>query len=494
MDIFRFAGAAEGNRTFRNSLVALVADGGAVERMRELLRFELAAFRILNDSERLGGFDRSVVDALRKLAGSAKLDTRVAVCRAYRHLWWPARNPRGDHLRHFELPPRDQGQVKGPQTGVVLDALKTHGKVTDTAPPTDRLAATSGFNRSEEITTAALAETPWRDHTQPIPINPTALNDAITAGVRNGTWVYHDAQRRQTHTAEEPPASVRIAGDAWLYSLERAEALGLRRKPASAAQVAAALDSAQGRLNGAALLNAVAGAGAPAAAEEELLAALAAEAGAGGRFVVVEGPPGGGSKPLLPEEVRRRRLADLVALTAAAAAEAGISPGPAPETPTAEGDGSVGTALQQVTDRIADHGGGALASLTVTATADMGEGPRDLRLLGFCIPQLPRFECEVSLRISVSFGGLDGGLRAELRGSASDYQQVEKVLLDAAAAGSDVSGSLELGLTPPAGMTVGSADWQQLRSVLESNNPGRVLIAARLARSDAAAATPKATE
>ncbi|MCY3561261.1 MAG: DUF499 domain-containing protein, partial [bacterium] len=68
VEIFRFAGAAEGNRTFRNSLVALVADEGRVERMREVLRFELAAARILHDSERLASFDRSVVDALRKLA------------------------------------------------------------------------------------------------------------------------------------------------------------------------------------------------------------------------------------------------------------------------------------------------------------------------------------------------------------------------------------------------------------------------------------------
>ena len=492
LEVFRFAGAAEGNRTFRNSVVALVADGGATERMRELLRFELAASRILNDSERLAGFDRSVVDALRKLAGSAKLDTRVAVCRAYRHLWWPARNPAGEDLKHFELPPRDQGQVKGSQTGVVLDALKTHGKVSDTAPPTDRLATRSGFSRSEEIATAALAETPWRDHTQPIPINPTAVNDAIVAGVRNGTWVYYDAQRRQAHTAESPPASVRIAGDAWLYSLRRAGELGVGRKPVSVAQVAAVLDSAAGRLDGTALLNAVGGRGDSTPTEDELLAALAAGVRAGGRFVVVESPAGSGSKPLRPDEIGRRRAGGLVALTHAAAAEAGISADVGAKSRIVEGDGSVGVALQQVIDGVTDRGGGAPDSVKVTATADMGEGPRDLRLLGFCIPQLPRFECEVSLRISVTFGGLDGGLRAELRGSAGDYQQVEAVLLAAAEAGADVSGSLELGLTPPAPMSVDSADWQQLRSVLESTNPGRVLIAARLTHPDASGSTPKA--
>lgn len=433
-----------------------------------------------------------MVDALRKLADSAKLDTRVAVCRAYVHLWWPARNPTGEELRHFELPAREQGQVKGAQTGVVLDALRTHGKVSDTPPPTDRLAAASGFDRSGEATTAAVAETPWRDHTQPVPLNPTALNDAIAAGVRNGTWVYYDAQRRRAHTAEDPPAAVRIAGDAWVYSPRRAEQLGVLRKAISATDVGAALDAAGGRLDAAALLTVGSGS---AANEDELLAALAAGARAGGRFLVVESPAGGGSKPLTSDDVaRRRRLAGLAVLSAAAAAELGIRIDDGAPSRTVEGDGSVGVALQQVTDCVADSGGGALASLSVTATADMGEGARDVRLLGFCIPQLPRFDCEVRLRISVSFGGLDGGMRAELSGSAGDYQKVEAVLLAAAEAGADVSGHLELKLTPPAGMTVGSPDWQQLRSVLESNNPGRVLIAASLAPSDASGAVPKPTE
>ena len=383
--------------------------------------------------------------------------------------------------------------MKGPQTGVVLDALRTHGKVSDTPPPTDRLASASGFSRSGEVTTAAVAETPWRDHTQPVPLNPTALNDAITAGVRNGTWVYYDAQRRRAHTAEAPPAAVRIAGDAWVYSPRRAEELGVLRKAVSATDVGAALDTAGGRLDGAALLT-LGGSGGSAPNEAELLAALGAGARAGGRFLVVESPAARGSKLLSSDEVARRRAADLVVLSAAAAGELGISVAARPATRTVEGDGSVGVALQQVTDRLADCGGGALASLSVTATADMGEGPRDLRLLGFCIPQLPRFDCEVSLRINVRFGGLDGGLRAELSGSASDYQKVEAVLLSAAAAGVDVSGHLELKLTPPAGMTVGSADWQQFRSVLESTNPGRVLIAAGLAPSDTSGAVPKPGE
>ena len=486
VDVARYAGAADGNRTFRNSVVALVADSGGVGRMRDVLRFELAAARILNDSERLRSFDRSVVAGLKRLADSAKLDTRVAICRAYRHLYWPARNPAGKDLRHFELPPRDQGQVKESQTGVVLDALATHGKVSSSAPPTDRLASTSGFAQAGEATTAAVAEVPWRDHSGAIPLNPTALNDAIVAGVRNGTWVYYDAQRRSAHTAEVPPPAVRIASDAWLYTPRRAQELGLLRPPVSVTAVAGVLSgAADGTLGGAALRSALATAGGAEAAEDEILAALAAGARSGDRLLVVAGPAARGTVPLHPDAIARSRLDSLVVLSAEAAAALGISGGAASESLTAGGRGSVGVALQQVTDRIADLGAVEVTAVTVAAAAGVGEGPRDLRLLGHCIPQLPRFDCSATLSVRVEFDGLEGGMEARLSGAAEDYQQVEELLLKAAAAGTATSGSLELTLTPPLPMTIDSADWRQLRSVLQNSNPGSVVIEARLARAGA---------
>jgi len=324
---------------------------------------------------------------------------------------------------------------------------------------------------------------------------PAASSADATCAADTGLRGTPDSSARpELYTQAAPPDAAPAAGDAAGHRPRRAAASRAPPAPASAAQHPPTPAPAGGRPDGAALLNTVGGAGDSAPTEQELLAALVAGARAGGRLVVVASPAGSGAKTLASDEIGRHRIADLVALTPAAADELDISTDAGAKSRTVEGDGSVGVALQQVTDRVADHGGGSLASVRVTAVADVGEGPRDLRLLGFCIPQLPRFECEVRLRISVSFGGLDGGLRAELSGAASDYQQVEAVLLAAAEAGVDVSGHMELRLTPPAGMTVGSADWQQLRSVLESNNPGRVLIAASLATSDASGPTPKVAE
>ena len=455
-----------------------------------MLRFELAAARIVNDRERLADFDRSVADNLSKLADSAKLETRVAICRAYRHLWWPARNPASDDLRHFELPPRDQGQVKGPQTVVVIDALRTHGKVSDTAPPTDRLAAASGFDRSGEMTTKALAETPWRDHGQPMLLNPNLLSDAISAGVRNGTWVYYDARSERAYSDTSRHPAVRIASDAWLYSRSRAQELGLLRKKVTAALICEALEvggGGAGSLDGAGLRRHLEEAVGGEPTKDELLEVLAAGAQTGDRFVVVEGQPTSDSKPLSAGAVRNGRLEALTVLSAAAAAALGIA-GPRPDVLEATGRGSVGKALQQVADRMADLDAAAVTSVSVTASADPGEGVRDLRLLGFCVSQLPRLECSVSLKLTAGFDGLDGGLKVGLSGEVARYQQIEELLLAALEKAADVSGRLELTLTPPAPMTPAGSDWQQFASVLADTNPGDVRVTARLTRRDPASA------
>ena len=480
--VARYAGAAEDKRTFRNSVVGLVADADATERMRRMLRFELAADRIVSDTERMSQFDSAVARTLKRLADSAWLETRVAICRAYRHLFWPARDPGHQDLRHFELPPREQGAVKSPQTGIVVEALRTHGKITDLSPPTDRLAKTSGFDKAGEATTADVAQAPWRDHSQPIPINPTRINDAIVAGVGNGTWVYYDADRERAYTAASPPPAVRIASDAWLYSPERAHELGLLRKPVTLALISGALNGTEGgTISGSQLRGTLETAIGGEPTKKEVLEVLAANAQTGENLVVVEPPAGTGSPPLTPAAIRRTRLDDLVVLSPAAAGALGIS-GPDPSTLRVEGRGSVGHALQQVDDQIADLGAGLVISITVTATAGSGERARDLRLLGFCIPQLPRFDSSIRLKVAVEYEGLHGGVRVELSGGASDYQRIEELLLRAVDAGNKMSASLGVEFTPGTPIAHGAGDWEQLHNVLTTNNPGRVVIEARLAR------------
>ena len=52
------------------------------------------------------------------------------------------------------------------------------------------------------------------------------------AGIRNGSWVYYDADTEKAYTSESPPPASRIAATTFLYTFEKAEADGLlKREP-----------------------------------------------------------------------------------------------------------------------------------------------------------------------------------------------------------------------------------------------------------------------
>ena len=484
VDIAGYTGAGEQNRIYRNSVVSLVANADEIDAMKSKVRFELAAQRVKSDSQRMDRFDRSVAAALAEIADNAELETRVAICTAYRHLYWPFNDPKNNHLRHHQLPPRNQGEVKNAQTQVVINALEANGKLSTTMPPTDRLASSSGFNRSGEVTTSQVAEVPWKDHSAKIVLAPNLISDAITAGVLNGTWVYYDAAAERAYTNETPPPVVRIGGDAWLYSKERAEELGVLRKPVSLVLILDQIDSvgADGVIDGAALRSALEETLGGEPTKKEILGVLATGAQAGDRVVVVKAPAAEGSKPLTAAGIGNARLDDLHILTPEAAQALGIGGGGKVEDLTATAEGSVGTAFQRIADKITDLGATLVTKVSISATADPGEGPRDLRLLGYCIPQLPRFDCHVNVRVVVEFPGLTEGLRADLSGSAADYQLLEEALLRLADLGDKVSGSLVLDLIPAAPIRHGDDDWKHLQEVITSNDPGNVTVAATLSK------------
>jgi hypothetical protein len=224
--------AAETLRTFRNGLVFTAAEEAHIAAAREKISFELAAKRILAP-QRKHDFSAAVNKKLRELAATAELESRMALSRAYQHVWWPerARNDGGVRLRPLPLPPAEQGKASGAQTERVLKLMRDYSKVKDTVPATDALARSSGFDNRGAISTEALAQSPWRDPTQPVILDQALVVKAITAGVRNGTWVFHDAASGRVLTRRQPEGQVRISADSMLYSLERATDLGLLPEP-----------------------------------------------------------------------------------------------------------------------------------------------------------------------------------------------------------------------------------------------------------------------
>ena len=126
--VANFAEVSETKRTFRNAVVSLVADTDAVKTMRDRVRFQLAAQRIVGDSPRMKRCGPEVAKNLRQLADKARLEAHIVICSAYRHLYWPTRSPANDNLRHRELPPRGRvaasargrGTARLTQTGAIV--------------------------------------------------------------------------------------------------------------------------------------------------------------------------------------------------------------------------------------------------------------------------------------------------------------------------------------------------------------------------------------
>ena len=489
-------GIKEQNRTYRNAMVALVADEDAIDAMRERVAFELAARRVTSDADRMARFDSDVANTLKQLADKAVLETRVAIGTAYRHLYWPARDPANQNLRHYDLPARDQGKVPTNQTSVIIEALRSNGKIKDTAPPTDRLAAAVGFSPSHpEITTAQLAEAPWRDHAQAMVLNPSLITEAIATGVRSGAWVYYDPDQNRAWVLGDPAPPARINSNVWLYTESRAQELGLLRRPIDQPAINTALATNGGSIDGAALRRALHKALGGEPAKTEMLEGLARAARSQQCVVMLAGestPPPPGSQeptrsPLDADEILGAELDSLLILTPERAAEEGVSsPQSEPSGPIIvrrSGD-TVGKAFRKIEDALGDRGGGPVAGLTVIAAADAGESPRDLRALGYCVSQLPRFDCRVTANIVVEYDGLDGSLSADLAGAATGWRQVEDALLGLADRGSAVGGTLTLEFTPAVPIPYGGPDWDQFRSVVTNNDPGAIEITVTLADGD----------
>lgn len=489
------AGASETSRRFRNSVMFAVADETEIETMSEKVRRELAAVRVVDDRDRFNQFQPDVRKGLKEERDRASLDRAVAIANTFRHLYWPASDRPNRHLRHVELPVRDHGRPD--QMAAVRDLMESLGKLRRSALPTDLLAERSGFARevgdkpAGEISTKALSEALWADPGLEILANPTTLLiESIVAGVRNGAWAYHDPDRGRTFTAKKPPPSPRIAPEAMLYSPDRARALGLLDPEPTVADVAAVLAAGSGLIEGPALRSGIeARLGTDTPPTKAKVCELVGTGSVGhDRLVAVEGRPGPGAKPLTRAQIEAAVLDRLTVMThERAVAEGVVKDGGAAAQPVVESrprKTTVGAALQSAEAQMEDMGltGREITRIAVTAYADGSAGTRNLRDLGRCADQLPRLTARFTGRLTAEFADPKANsVNASFDCSRDDYDVFRDELMALADKGSDLTGHLQLGLTPNQPMTFGSADWNQLDRVLRNNAPDSVFIRVELA-------------
>jgi hypothetical protein len=483
VEMLEKAGAGEGIRANRNALCFLVADADNRETMRERVRRTIAVEKIVDDSTRMAGFAEPVRKKLQGLANSAKLETRIAVTRCYKHLYYPKTDKTNGNLRHVELSPASQGDVgSASHTRKVVEALREEGKVRATPIATNFLRDKAWPAGDESISTKDVAGWFWRDHAAPILLDPTLLRDAIRDGVKNGEWVLYDTQAERAHTTGDPPPPIEITSEQLLYTPEAAEREGIAGRDPRLEDVVGALSSGPS----------VAGADLRKALEEatnreprkgqvtELLARTA-EGGDLAKAVVVIGKAEPGVKAATPPEIRKGPLDAMTILAPEEAQRLSIL---APDRPAqikaAEAQGSAGVAFQGIVDKVADSPAMGVKLLSIEAKADPGEGTRDIALLGKAISQLPRHDVTAAISVELDLDGLKPGIEIGLTGTASSYQNIEEALLALGKKATDFQGTLRLDIDFGKVGGTDTPEFEQVRKVITDLSPGEIRLKAVL--------------
>jgi hypothetical protein len=232
VEMLNKTGAAGNVRSNRNGLVFLVADKEELSRFEQQVRRDLAAQAIVEDTARMLEFSDNVRKRVQTIADTAKLDARVALSRCYKHLFIPWSDRANDYLRHEELPPQTQGTVKrGSQTRVLLGRLEELEKVRTADFGAMYFEEKAWPKSAGRVSTEHLMSVFWHDHSLPVVLNPMLIQTVIRKGVESGRWIYYDAASKTVATAKDPPPSIRIDEDTFLYTPSQAQEEGLLAKP-----------------------------------------------------------------------------------------------------------------------------------------------------------------------------------------------------------------------------------------------------------------------
>ena len=225
--LFARAGISESHRTFKNNVVFLVADAGASQRMVDLAQRHLAIGRIVRDRGRMAQFSKEQQQRLRAMGDSAELDVRVAITRAYRHLFYPSADAprRSDGLAHQPLPAQEQGKVSRDQTSALVGVLRDLQKVLtgDDSPLGAQYVKAKAWVRGRDsMSTEDLRKEFGKRLGLRILLDPTQLKKTVKNGCSQGVWVYHDPKRDRRHGKDSSAPLVEISEDAMLYTPEEA--------------------------------------------------------------------------------------------------------------------------------------------------------------------------------------------------------------------------------------------------------------------------------
>lgn len=406
------AGTLEGFRRFRNNVLFLVADRERVDAMVETAQRYLAIERLSGDAQRLREFTAEQQKQIKKLGEAAELDVRVAISRAYRHLYFPSADAlqRDANLAHEMLPAQDQGDVPPDQSTVILRTLRQQQK----ALTGNEALLAAAFVKSRawdaqqaQGTTEELRQAFARRLSLPLLFDLNQLKKTILNGIKAQVWVYYDAAAEMGYDHDSPPPLVQIGESAYLYAPEEAARLGLPIKGKTQP--------------------------------------------VGG---TVSGPGPEPTCPVCGNPVSRCTCDE----------DDGWTPPVAPDP--LRGEGVPQQALQQLLDRCHDQQVTHLAELRLTLDGAGKTGATNLRLLGVIIPQLNARDVQVSLKYNAQYGSKAQYITAQADLTWEQYRQLKPATDELAKAATAFAVTLVVTLPFPAGLDVGGDAFRALHDVL----------------------------
>jgi hypothetical protein len=436
------AGAAGSLRAYRNAVVFVVADSGAVEDLKDRVTAQLALEALVTEPARLATFADEVKAKVRAMYDDSGLNARIAVTRCYKHVYYPVKDAGSNHLAHRELPAAQKGDTAKSVVRTVRELLVNEGKVRTEPIPTNWLHQRA-WDKPESTTTKKISDWFWKDQSALLLLDTTLLTDAIKKGITNDGWVYYDTVGEKAYSAAAATPAIQLSDTTELYTAEEAASKGILGRTPSLGDVLASVNPAT---TGPALRAAL-----ETRCQKEptkgQVADQLAEAFRQGKLVVTDVTPAPGVKALGVKEIRERSLDGFHILTKAEADKFGIESGiikPASKRIDAK-TGPAGVALSSFRDELSDKNK-PLVEMRLTVRAEPGTGLQDFDLLGMALGQMPKQPMRVALDLAASLPSLEGAVEIRLEGDKTSYQQAAGKLGPLLKAADEVDGTLTLTL------------------------------------------------
>ncbi|WP_044888613.1 DUF499 domain-containing protein [Frankia torreyi] len=476
-EIREHATAAGQLRTFLNSVVFVVADAEAVENLKDQVRARLALEALLAEPARMATFASEVQAKVSRMYDDSLLNTRIAITRCYKHVYFPVRDAGSGNLTHRELPAAQKGDAERSAVRTIRNLLANEGKIRDQPISTDWLHDRA-WATPAATTTKKVAEWFWRDPGAQILLDATLLTDAIKKGITHDGWVYYDADAGKAYGAGGPMPAIMISDTAQLLAAAEAASRGLLGRAPTVQDVLAVVTT---QMIGPTLRAALEQRCRKEPAKAQVADVLA-EAFRQSKLVVTSAIPASGVKALGVKEIRERSLDTFHVLTRSEADRLGVVIGDTRRVTRIDPKtGPAGVALTNFRDDLVDKNR-PLAMLRLTVQGDSGRGTGDLDLMTMALAQLPKHQITVAVDVTAELPGLDGWVQVHLNGDKMDYQQVSAKLAPLLKAASEVDGSMVVSVDfGEAGVDVDDPALVQVDTVVRKLAPAEVTLDGTLA-------------